>query len=448
MSQLQPATLRPLFGDAKSPKQGKAVPVQFNPTSLRITLTSQTQSPRTPTGPAAQATGANATLSLDLHFDTADEGTTDAPADVRKKTQQVAVYLTPGIEKGKKSSPPRVRFQWGKFILDGVMTSMTEDLDYFSAEGVPLRAKVSISIEGQNPAHEALATSPGSATGAGATTPGGGAFSAAGGVGLGMSASFGAAVGGQLDLPQLTIGGGLGGGLSVGLGASVSGGFGDVRVGVALDGESPAAFASRMGLDPAAWRALAAPGGVGLSLAAGTEIAFPKGVDSAPGVGTSSGSRAPAGHEALAGVDGPSRPPTSPRDAAATGFALARAGGVGAAVQTVRQERAQTASTQELRAFGQHEAAAGPAPAASSSPRRPLHAPPAPGSASAPAPPPPRADERATSFGQGVPLRPRRAVGAARGVVVLGRRAPTAPAPPPRVSQHAGGCGCGCGGCS
>ncbi|MEA2195587.1 MAG: hypothetical protein QOG42_2021, partial [Solirubrobacteraceae bacterium] len=274
---LAPATLQPLTGKT----EGTALAVQFNPSSLRIQLTNHTQGPRDPTGPAEQTTGGTATLTLDLHFDSADEGTTDSPVNVRKRTSQVAQYLTP--QKGNKEAPPRVRFQWGEVIFEGVMTSMSEDLDLFAESGVPLHAKVSITIEGQDPSFESGATGPASATGAGATPPGGGAFGAGGGVGLGMSAGFGAAIGGRVDLPQLSIGGGisggLGGGLSIGLSASVSGGFGTPGVGVALDGESPSAFAARMGLDPAAWRALAAPGGVGgLSLAAGTEVAFPQGV--------------------------------------------------------------------------------------------------------------------------------------------------------------------------
>jgi Contractile injection system tube protein len=448
VSGLAKATLQPLTGEPDAQVEGTALPVQFNPSTLRIQLTSHTEGPRNPAGPAEQHTGGTSTLSLDLHFDSADEGTTDSPVNVRIRTAEIAKYLLPGGE--GKTSPPRVRFQWGEMIFEGVVSTMSEDLDFFAATGVPLRAKVAISIQGQDPRFEALATGPGSATGSGAAAPGGGAFGAGRGVGLGMSAGFGAAIGGGLDLPQLSIGAGAGltGGLSIGVGVSLSGGFGVPRVGVALDGESPPAFAARMGMDPAAWRALAAPGGVGLAMTAGTEVAFPKGVGTAPGVGVSSGSGAASGLDALERVDGPS-PPAAPRDAAATGFALARAGGVDAALQTVRQERAEAASTQELHAFGLDGGGRTPAATgAGASPRRPLHAQPDSGSTprAAPVPPPPRADERATSFGQGVPLRPRRRIGGSAGAVVLGRRSPAAAPAPPLVPTHASDCGCGCGG--
>ena len=43
-----------------------------------------------------------------------------------------------------------MRFQWGSFLFEGVMDSMDETLEFFSADGRPLRAKVSISITSQD----------------------------------------------------------------------------------------------------------------------------------------------------------------------------------------------------------------------------------------------------------------------------------------------------------
>ena len=124
---------------------------------------------------------------------------------------------------------------------------------------------------------------------------------------------------------------------------------------------------------------------------------------------------------------------------ASAGFALAGAGGVQAAVQTVAQARADAAGDAQREAFGLTPAAA-PAPAGT--PRAPLRETP-PRTLAAPAPPPPRADERATSFGFGVPLRPRRVpISDAR--TALARRAPVVGAAPAHVP--AGDCGCGCGG--
>jgi hypothetical protein len=455
---LAKAILQPLRADRGAEPEGTPVRVQFNPASLRISLQNNVEGGRTQTRQVEQHTGtSSATLTLDLHFDTADEGTTAAPVNVRSRTAGVAQFVLPQTG-ASKQAPPRVRFQWGDLIFDGVMTSFAEDLDLFSEGGVPLRAKVSVSISGQNPAFESLAGGPGAATGAAARPPGGGALGFGGGAGLGLSGGFGAALGGgRIDLPQLEIGGGVGGGLALGAGGlsgglsgALTGGFGAPRVGVALGGESPAAFAARMGLDPAAWRTLAAPGGVSLSLSAGAEIAFPQAAGTAPGVGTARGSAEPSGQAALERVAGapPSAAaaaPASPRAAAATGFALAGAGGVDAAVQSVRQARADAASAAERRAFGAGDGVPAPPPRTPRAPLREGQLPRPRTTPAPPAPPRPRADERATSFGLGVPLRPRRGDLVA-GRAALGRRAPVAaPAPPPPVA-HAGDCGCGCGG--
>ncbi len=445
MSGLELATLQALKGEKGGTPDGDRVSVQFNPASLKIAFKIHTTGARTPAGPAEEHTGATSTLSLDLHFDTADEGTTDKPVNVRTRTAIVARFVLPRPPSSPDASqgPPRVRFQWGEWIYDGVMSALSEDLELFSSSGVPLRAKTTVTIDGQDPKFEALATGPGSANDAGASVPGGGFGASAGfsagfgaSAGLGVSAGFSASIGGGAGVPALSIGGGAG------ISAGVSQSFGSAKIGVALDGESPPDFAARNGLDPAAWRALAAPGGVGLKLEAGTEVAFPSGAQVARGVGSATGAGQPAIDATLRRVDGPVAP-LAPRDAVAAGFALARAGGVDAAMQTVRQERADAAGERERAAFG---VAAEPA-----RPSAPAHAPralPRAGSTAPAAPRPPLADSRATSFGAGVPLRPRRAVPGAGGAgrVVLGRRAPTVAPAPPAPRSHAGDCGCGCGG--
>jgi len=446
MSGLQQATLqalKPTGGDTEGP----LTKVQFNPSSLKIQLATQTTPARSPTGPAEQYTGASSTLTLDLHFDSADEGTTATPVNVRDRTAHVARFVLPGVKGDARQAPPNVRFHWGDLKFDGVMTTMTEDLDFFADSGVPLRSKVSIIIQGQDPAFEALATGPGADAAAGASVAGGGGDGIGFGAGAGMSAGFGVSIGGgaSFGMPQLSLGGAVGAGISAGGGAGISASFGAATVGVALDGESPADFAVRSGLDPAAWRALAAPGGIELSLKAGTELAFPRGAGTAPGVGSASGAGVPSAGTTLVGIERPG-PAPSARAAAATGFALAGAGGVDAALQTALQQHADSASARELEAFGLPP---GSTSAPRSSPRMPLRAPAA--VAMAPtAPTPPRADERAVSFGAGVPLRPRRALPHAGGAerVVLGRRAPAVVPAPPLAPGHGGGCGCGCAGAS
>src|SRR5438046_224354 len=135
------------------------VTVQFNPESLKVSFTNQIV---TPPGagdqngsPSRQFVGAGTTkLSLQLWFDVNsspdEEKTTTAEkyTDVRKMTERVAYYITPKQE-GGKFIPPAVRFVWGTFQFDGLVESLEESLEFFSNEGIPLRAGVTLSISQQ-----------------------------------------------------------------------------------------------------------------------------------------------------------------------------------------------------------------------------------------------------------------------------------------------------------
>jgi hypothetical protein len=137
------------------------IEVQFNPTSLKlqhannadaggVTATAQ---PRQ--NPAVRST----VLSFDLEYDTAElDG-----VDVRTRTAAVRRFAQSPKDK-PKSPPPLVRFQWGKFTFNGRVTSVSEDIDYFSPSGTPLRAKVSVSITEQDPSLEAGVKGPAART--------------------------------------------------------------------------------------------------------------------------------------------------------------------------------------------------------------------------------------------------------------------------------------------
>ena len=45
--------------------------------------------------------------------------------------------------------PPAVCFLWGSFRFDGIMESLEESLEFFSSEGKPLRASMSLNISQQ-----------------------------------------------------------------------------------------------------------------------------------------------------------------------------------------------------------------------------------------------------------------------------------------------------------
>jgi hypothetical protein len=85
-------------------------------------------------------------LSVELWFDASAR---PGAGDVRADTQKVLYFFKP-IPQGDGLAPPPVRFSWGSFLFEGVMDSMDETLEFFSADGRPLRAKVSISITRQD----------------------------------------------------------------------------------------------------------------------------------------------------------------------------------------------------------------------------------------------------------------------------------------------------------
>lgn len=158
---LEKAQLWELEPDFKSEKDGgKRVTVQFNPETLKVSFANQIATPEGAGDqkgtPARQFVGAGTTkLSLQLWFDVSSplseaatpEGETEV-TDVRKLTQEVAYFITP-IEEGKKFVPPAVRFLWGSFQFEGIMDALEESLEFFSSEGKPLRASMSLSLSQQ-----------------------------------------------------------------------------------------------------------------------------------------------------------------------------------------------------------------------------------------------------------------------------------------------------------
>jgi len=155
-AKLEKAELRQLDADFKNEINSENnAKVQFNPESLKVSFANQIQ---TPSGagdqsgtPARQFVGAGTTkLSLQLWFDVTaplPEGE-ESVDDVRKLTQKVAFFITPQ-EEGDKFVPPAVRFLWGSFQFDGIMESLEESLEFFSSDGKPLRANMTLNLSQQ-----------------------------------------------------------------------------------------------------------------------------------------------------------------------------------------------------------------------------------------------------------------------------------------------------------
>src|SRR5204863_3156119 len=85
----------------------------------------------------------------DLLFDTTESG-----KDVRTLTTKIVAMMQGPQEseqaQKQEASAPRelVRFSWGSFLFNGSIQSVSETLDFFSEEGVPLRSTVKLSING------------------------------------------------------------------------------------------------------------------------------------------------------------------------------------------------------------------------------------------------------------------------------------------------------------
>lgn len=138
--------------EAEEINDDRHVTVQFNPESLKLAYRNTMAGDDQPSGAAVQFVSKSSTkLSVTLWLDVTvavegnGGGAGDSVNDVRQLTQRVNYFLEPQTE-GDNQRPPGVRFAWGSFQFDGVVDSMDETLEYFSADGRPLRAKVELSL--------------------------------------------------------------------------------------------------------------------------------------------------------------------------------------------------------------------------------------------------------------------------------------------------------------
>jgi hypothetical protein len=154
--QLTRAKLREL--DTKFKKQinpERAVEVQFNPETLKVSFANQLQTPQNDQNgqQGRQFVGAGTTkLSVTLWFDVnAPQPNGGKETDVRKLTEKVAYFITPQEDKKDKTKllPPAVGFVWGSFSFAGMVDSMEESLEFFSPEGIPQRASVTLALSQQ-----------------------------------------------------------------------------------------------------------------------------------------------------------------------------------------------------------------------------------------------------------------------------------------------------------
>jgi hypothetical protein len=142
---------------------GKPVPVHFNPASLVYSVENSVAQQSGNPKKAQYVAQFSGKLTMDLQFDTTNDG-----SDVRLATNQVALFMqasgnasaaaqnaAPPSANGNSSGPPPkappvLMFQWGTYQFQGIMDSFKETIDFFSNDGVALRALVSIGLSRQD----------------------------------------------------------------------------------------------------------------------------------------------------------------------------------------------------------------------------------------------------------------------------------------------------------
>jgi hypothetical protein len=121
--------------------------VQYNPTAFQydkaVTWQEHEAQGTDKPSPIEFQKNSPATLSMDLLFDTTNEG-----GDVREKWVNGILFLTNPMvkpskgEAGKldKKRPPRVTFMWSSFKFTGVIASANVTYLMFASSGTPVRA--------------------------------------------------------------------------------------------------------------------------------------------------------------------------------------------------------------------------------------------------------------------------------------------------------------------
>lgn len=131
------------------------IPVMFNPPEYSLQKSNQFAEVTIPglgSAPLQFVKGNVQTLTMELFFDTTDTG-----LDVRVFTELV-VGLT--AVNAQKHAPPRLLFVWGSLVFPCILESVTQRFDYFNAVGMPLRARLTVSLKGYDLLESLLASIP------------------------------------------------------------------------------------------------------------------------------------------------------------------------------------------------------------------------------------------------------------------------------------------------
>lgn len=129
---------------------GKTITVQFNPAEYQISNSAQYTDKTAPgfNGAISQfVSGSNATLTLTLYFDTYIPmigGVAEGGTNVALKTKDIVNLLEINSSLHR---PPWVIFSWGAIQFKGILTDVKESYTMFLASGMPVRAKLEVTLK-------------------------------------------------------------------------------------------------------------------------------------------------------------------------------------------------------------------------------------------------------------------------------------------------------------
>ena len=142
------ATFTIVEGNSGS-SSGDPIHVHFNPTSLQHVVTNTMKNTGSGNNTKQYVGESTGKLTMDLVFDTTDSG-----QDVRLSTSKIAQLMKPtravSSNQRNRKVPPVVLFEWGNYKFQGMVESFKETIDFFSGNGVPLRASVNLTMSQQD----------------------------------------------------------------------------------------------------------------------------------------------------------------------------------------------------------------------------------------------------------------------------------------------------------
>lgn len=142
-----------------SDTQGSTLEVQYNPSELTFTKGAQIAEVPVPgldTPLLQYVRGLAETTSIELFFDTTDDGTGAEAKPVTKKTDEFYRLIKADKE---THAPPVLLFTWGGTSFPGgrrdgmrcVVTNVRQQFTMFAPNGMPLRAKLTVELKEYKP---------------------------------------------------------------------------------------------------------------------------------------------------------------------------------------------------------------------------------------------------------------------------------------------------------